>query len=73
MKKLNLYNGENTEITVVTDLETVAIPGRSSATVKMEDDAQFNSGEFYVEEDGNWYAKKNGATGADLEIYNAGE
>jgi|GEM_PF-2791247 len=73
MKKLNLYNGENTEITVVTDLEVVVIPGRSSATVKMEDDAQFNSGEFYVEEDGNWYAKKNGATGADLEIYNAGE
>ena len=73
MKELNIFNGEEKAITIVTDLETVVIPGKSNEVVKMGIDAEWNTGDFYVEEEGNWYAKKWGATGTCLEIYNAGE
>lgn len=74
MKKMDVYNGENREITVVTDLETVVIPAKSSVIVKMDDDAKFNADDFYIEEKGNWYIKTEScATGADVEIYDAGE
>jgi hypothetical protein len=71
MKKMNIYNGENYPITVVTEIETVIIGAKMTVQVLMGTDADFNSGDFYVQEDGSWYAKENGVTGADLEIYNA--
>ena len=63
-----VYNGENTAITIVTDGNAdVVVQPKSFATI--ETDATFNSDSFYVQEDGEWYAKENGDTGADFEIY----
>jgi hypothetical protein len=34
--------------------------------------AAFNTGDFYIQEDGSWYAKyENCHSGADMEVYNA--
>jgi len=72
MKTLDIYNGEHREITVATDLETIKIPGKSSALVKVAADAVFNQPEFFVQEIGAWYAKTSYChTGADMEIYDA--
>jgi hypothetical protein len=67
-KSVDIYNGENVKITVVTDLETVIIPGKSSTVVKMSEDAWY-AGDFHVEEEGNWYTKTGTSSGADLEIH----
>lgn len=65
---MRIYNGENIAITVVTDgNEDVVIQPKEFATI--ETNANFNSDSFYIEENGDWYAKENGSTGADLEIY----
>jgi hypothetical protein len=70
MKELDIYNGENTVITVVTDFGEFVIPAKESRLVKMEDDAEWNTGDFYVQEEGSWHAKDNNCfTGCDLEIY----
>jgi len=58
------------KITLVTDLETITIPGKSSTIVKMSEDA-WNIGDFYVEEEGPWYVKAGKSIRADLEIYKA--
>lgn len=71
-KEIRVHNGENMDITVVTDYCNVTILAKSSAIVEVDEDAEFNSGEFYVEEDGDWYAKADNCyTGADIEIYKA--
>jgi hypothetical protein len=59
MKKIYIYNGEARAVTVVTDLETVTIPGLASATVKMDDEASFNApdGSFYILEEYKSYIK----------------
>lgn len=69
MAKMRVYNGEDMAITIVTDgnADVVIQPGEYAT---IETDAAFNSDGFYVQEDGDWYAKENGSTGADLEIYN---
>jgi hypothetical protein len=70
MKKLDIFNGESREITVVTDYCKITIPPHESRIVEVDEDAQFNQGEFYVEEEGSWYIKtKNCDTGCDAEIY----
>lgn len=71
--RLNVYNSETRQITVVTDFETVVIPPKESRSVRMEDDAVFNkedAGLFYVEEKGDWRVRtKDCVTGCDVEIY----
>ncbi|MHB8122613.1 MAG: hypothetical protein ACYDG4_10710 [Desulfuromonadaceae bacterium] len=70
MKKI--FNGENFEITVVTDLQDVVIPAKSYAEVAIPENVTFNSDSFYVQEEGDWYAKsENCGSGADIEIYKA--
>jgi hypothetical protein len=67
-----IYNGENEPITVVTDFRSTTIKPKDFADVEIPEDAVFNQSEFYVQEEGNWYAKtSNCFTGADIEIYNA--
>ena len=71
-KELKIYNGEDRDITIVTDFETVVIKAKDCKMVWVGSDAQFNTGDFYVEEEGNWYAKTEHCnTGCDIEIYNA--
>lgn len=66
---MRIFNGENTAITVVTDGNAdVVVPARSFATINTE--ANFNSDSFYVQEDGEWYAKDSN-DGNVMEIYNA--
>ena len=72
MKNLEVYNGENITITVVTDYGSFKIQPNSSTAVKVAEDAIFNTADFYVEEEGNWYAKtENCNTNCNIEIYNA--
>lgn len=67
MPKLKVYNNENSAITVVTnfDCDTV-IEAKSFAIIEIY--AKFNTDDFYVQEEGNYYARENGVSGADLEI-----
>ena len=68
MKKI--YNGENFDITVVIDLQDVVIPAKSYTEVVIPENVTFNSDSFYVQEEGNFYAKyENCHSGADIEIY----
>lgn len=67
-----VYNATDSEITVVTGIETVIIPSESFANVTIPEGAVFNhpDGSFYIEEDGNYYAKfDNCESGAYVEIY----
>lgn len=71
-KLINIYNGENQDITVITDHGSTTIPAQSSAMLKVDKDAIFGQPEFYVEEQGKWYIKKRYChSGCDAEIYNA--
>ena len=64
---MRIYNGENTAITIVTDGNAdVVIQPYSFATIETE--ANFNSDSFYVQEDGEWYAKDSN-DGNVMEIY----
>jgi hypothetical protein len=72
MKKRDIYNGEERDITVVTDYGTVVIPAGCSRIVEVDENAQFNQPEFYVQEEGSWYIKTKGChTLCDAEIYDA--
>jgi len=65
-----IFNGEGYTITLVTDLGNTEIPGRSITEIEVPEGAQFNSDNFYIHEDGLWYAKTEDCfTGADMEIY----
>ncbi|MEC0234092.1 hypothetical protein P4H71_07070 [Paenibacillus kribbensis] len=67
-----IYNGESAAITVVSDVNpaTTIQPGEFAELIG--DLAGFATDEFYVQEPGEWYAKReNCHTGADIEIYNA--
>jgi len=67
-----IFNGENFDITVVTDLRDVVIPAKSYAEVAIPENVTFNSDSFYVQEEGDFYAKtENCGSGADIEIYRA--
>ncbi|ADO59727.1 hypothetical protein [Paenibacillus polymyxa] len=63
-----IYNGETVAITVVAEGNpfTVIQPGEYAEL------AGFTAHEFYVQEPGEWYAKREHChSGADIEIYNA--
>ena len=68
-----VYNGENIDITVVTDLGNTVIPSREIVEVEIPEDAVFGTDTFYVEEQGSWYSNIKGThsceSGADMEIY----
>jgi len=70
-----IFNGELTDITVVTDLCSVVIPAKGIVEVEIPEDAVFGTDTFYVEEEGSWYANHKGVnsceSGAEMEIYNA--
>jgi hypothetical protein len=66
-----VYNGESVAITVVAEGNPVTViqPGEFAKLVG--ELGGFNTDEFYVIEDGEWYVKREGCqTVADLEIYN---
>ena len=72
MKKISIYNGENIDITVVTDAGEFVIPAGKSKEIKAIENAVFNTSDLYVEEPGSWYIKtEHCRTGADAEIYDA--
>ncbi|WP_311080981.1 hypothetical protein [Paenibacillus polymyxa] len=67
-----VYNGESKNITVVAEGNPVTViqPGEYAELIGGV--TGFNTDVFYVLEDGNWYAKREGCyTSADVEIYNA--
>ena len=70
---MKIYNGENIDITLVTDLGNTVIPAKEIKEVEVPEDAILNlkDDSMYVQEEGNWYSKtENCETGADMEIYN---
>jgi len=70
MKKLDIFNGESREITIITNYCKITIPPRESRIVEVDKDAKFNQEGFYVEEEGSWYIKtKNCYSMCDAEIY----
>lgn len=71
MEKIKIYNGEDKEITIVTDIDSVTIPSRRSAEVRITEGAVFQQAEFFVLEAGNYYAKISTFANVDVEIYNA--
>lgn len=68
-----IYNGTGATITIITDGNAdLVIEPECFGKVNLSADADFNApnGSFYVEEEGNFYAKHdNCQTGADIEIY----
>ncbi len=72
MKKLDIFNGEDRDITVVTDYGSFAIPAGCSKIVEVDEDAQFNQPGFFIQEEGTWYIKTRYChTLCDAEIYDA--
>jgi len=69
-----IFNGENTDITIVTDLGDTVIPAKEIVEVEIPETAVFGTDNFYVEEQGSWYSNRKGVhsceSGADMEIYN---
>jgi len=69
---MKIYNGENIDITLVTDLGDTVIPAKTTVEVEIPEDAILNLHDhtMYVQEEGNWYSKTEQCfTGADMEIY----
>jgi len=69
---MKIYNDENIDITVVTDLGDTVIPSKEIVEVEIPEDAILNlkDDSLYVQEEGNWYSKTEQCfTGADMEIY----
>lgn len=66
---MKIYHAENVAITVVSEGNAdVVIPAKEFAVIEAV--LPFNTPEFYVEEEGEWYAKvENCTSGADVEIY----
>lgn len=80
MNELDIFNGEDQDITVVTDYGHFAIPAHSSHKVLIGEGVQFHQPElfvddsdkdkFYVQEEGSWYIETSNCVGHDAEIYN---
>jgi len=71
-RNMKIYNGENINITIVTDLGDTIIPAKTTVEVEIPEDAVLNlhDASMYVEEEGSWYSKtEQCGTGADMEIY----
>ena len=69
---MKIFNGENIDITLVTDLGDTVIPAKTTVEVEVSEEAILNlkDDSMYVQEEGNWYSKtENCFTGADMEIY----
>ena len=69
---MKIYNGENIDITVVTDLGDTVIPAKTTVEVEVPEEAILNlkDDSMYVQEEGNWYSKtEHCEAGADMEIY----
>ena len=72
---MKIYNGENIDITLVTDLGDTVIPAKTAVEVEIPEDAILNlkDDSMYVQEEGSWYSNRRGIdsceSGADMEIY----
>ena len=69
---MRIYNGENMDITLVTDLGDTVIPAKTMVEVEIPEDAilSLKDDTMYVQEEGSWYSKTEQChTGADMEIY----
>jgi len=69
---MKIFNGENIDITLVTDLGNTVIPTKTTVEVEVPEDAILNlrDDSMYVQEEGSWYSKTEYCfIGADMEIY----
>ncbi|WP_025716048.1 hypothetical protein [Paenibacillus sp. 1-18] len=67
-----IYNGESAAITVVAENNPTMVIQPGEFAELAGDLSGFATDEFYVQEPGEWYTKREGCyTGADIEIYNA--
>lgn len=74
IKMKRVYNGEEFAITVVSDgNEDVVIEPGETVEIDLTDEHHFNDDSFYVQEEGEWYAKEADHYGGRIEIYNAGK
>lgn len=72
MNELEVFNGENHVITIITDYGSFTVLPATYYTIRVDKNAVFNQPGFYVQECGNWYLKtKHCHTLCDAEIYNA--
>lgn len=69
-----VYNGEEINITIVSDgnPDVVIEPGET-VEIGLTDEHRFNDDSFYVQEEGDWYAKEVDSYGGRIEIYNVGK
>jgi len=69
---MRIYNGENIDITIVTDLGDAIVPAKTTVEVEVPETAILNlhDDSMCVQEEGSWYSKTEQChTGADMEIY----
>lgn len=75
-KMKRIYNGEEIAITVVSDgNDDVVINPGETVEIELNDEHNFNAndGSFYVQEEGEWYAKEVDSYGGRIEIYKSGK
>ena len=71
-KIMKIYNGENIDVTLATDLGDTVIPAKTTVEVEVPETAilSLKDDTMYVQEEGMWYSKTEQChTGADMEIY----